>query len=114
MNIAIIGANGHIGSRLVQEALDRGHQVTAIVRDPTKGQQHACLQIVVGNVLQPESLFKAVTGQDVLISAYSPGFKPDSDQSTFSTVAYNLIQVVKLAHVPRLLIVGGAGSLEIA
>lgn len=114
MKIAIIGANGHIGSRLVQEALDRGHEITAVVRDPAKVQQrHAHLRIVRGDVLQPESIVKVVAGHDILISAYSAGFKPDSDQSTFSTAAHNLIDVVKLAHIPRLVVVGGAGSLEV-
>lgn len=115
MKVTIIGANGHIGSRLVQEALDRGHEVTAIVRDLAKmQQQHNHLSVVQGDALHTESFLNAVVRQDVLISAYSAGFHPDSDQSTFSTVANNLIDVVKRANIPRLLIVGGAGSLEVA
>jgi hypothetical protein len=115
VKIAVIGANGHIGSRLVQEALNRGHEVTAIARDPAKVQQsHEHLRVIAGDILQPESVLDAVTGQDVLISAYSAGFGPDSDQSTFSTAAHNLINLIKKAHLPRLVVVGGAGSLEVA
>ncbi len=115
MKLAIIGANGHIGSRLVQEALYRGHEVTAIVRDPAKMQvHHAHLQVVQGDALHPESILKAAAGQDILISAYSAGFGAENDQSTFSTVAHTLINIVRQAHVSRLLVVGGAGSLEVA
>jgi putative NADH-flavin reductase len=114
MKLAIIGANGHIGRRLVQEALNRGHEVTAIVRDPAKvGQTHDHLRVVKGDALQPENIQAAASGHDALISAYSPGFGPGFDQSNLSKVAHNLIRVVKEAHIPRLLIVGGAGSLEV-
>jgi len=113
VKIAIIGANGHIGSRLLQEALNRGHDVTAIVRDPSKVKQsHPHLKVVKGDALVRESILKLADGHDVLISSYNPGFGPNDDQSLYSVVARTLIDVMKTAKIGRLLIVGGAGSLE--
>jgi putative NADH-flavin reductase len=115
MKIAIVAAAGRIGSRLVQEALDRGHEVTAIVRDPAKVTiQNPRLTVVQGDALNVDSLVKAISGHEAVVSAYSPGFGPNDDQSLFSTAGHNLVEAVKQADVPRLLVVGGASSLEVA
>jgi putative NADH-flavin reductase len=70
MNIFIAGANGGIGRQVVQQALDGGHRVTALVRDPSKlSITHPSLLIVRGDVLQPSSFEAALKGQDVVVSA---------------------------------------------
>lgn len=99
--IAIIGATGRAGSQLLEEALRRGHSVTAIARDTSK--IGACAGVVSKNVdvLDAAALQDAVAGHDAVISA-----------AHFATVpASALIGPVKQAGVKRLLVVGGAGSL---
>jgi uncharacterized protein len=115
MKIAIISASGRIGSRLVNEALSRGHEVTAVVRHPEKvTTQHDHLTVVQGDATDLTSLINAVKGSEVTISAYSPGFMPTDDQSLFSVVGRNLIEAVKHGATSRVIVVGGAGSLEVA
>ncbi|GMA98490.1 NAD(P)-dependent oxidoreductase [Pelosinus sp. IPA-1] len=112
MKIALIGASGTVGQRILKEALTRGHQVVAIVRDPSRvTQQDEKLRVVVGDLLDDESIRKAIAGYDVVISAYGPSH---GAEDTMQTVNQGLIDAVKQAGVQRLLIVGGAGSLEVA
>jgi len=112
MKIALIGASGNVGQRILQEALTRGHQVAAIVRDPARiTQKDEKLCVVAGDLLNGESLSQAVAGYDVVISAYGPSL---GAENTMKAMAQKLIDAVKQAGVQRLLIVGGAGSLEVA
>jgi putative NADH-flavin reductase len=99
--IAIIGATGRAGSQLLEEALRRGHSVTAIARDTSKIGQRA--GVVTRNVdaLDASALQAAIAGHDVVISA-----------AHFATLpASAVVGPVKKAGVKRLLVVGGAGSL---
>lgn len=99
--IAIIGATGRAGSQLLEEALRRGHSVTAIARDTSKIGQRAGVVAKNVDALDAEALQAAVAGHDVVISA-----------AHFSTLpASAVIGPVKKAGVNRLLVVGGAGSL---
>jgi len=112
MKLALIGATGTIGQRILREALDRGHQVTAIVRNPSRlTQQNSNLRVVTADIFNPESVAKAVAGQNAVISAYGA---PHGQDQLLSDVARSLVQGVKQAGVQRLLVVGGAGSLEVA
>jgi putative NADH-flavin reductase len=112
MRIALIGANGTVGQRILQEALTRGHQVAAIVRDPSRiTKKNENLSIATGDILDERSISKAIAGSDVVISAYGP---PHGQEETMKAVTQALIDAVKEAGVKRLLIVGGAGSLEVA
>ena len=99
--IAIIGATGRAGSQLLEEALRRGHSVTAIARDTSKiGQRNGVFSQNV-DALDAVALQAAIEGHDVVISA-----------AHFSTLpASAVIGPVKKAGVNRLLVVGGAGSL---
>lgn len=99
--IAIIGATGRAGSQLLEEALRRGHSVTAIARDPSRLQGREGVSTVALDVTRGEGLEQAVAGYDVVLSA-----------AHFATVpAQAIIGPVKKAGVKRLLVVGGAGSL---
>jgi putative NADH-flavin reductase len=99
--IAIIGATGRAGSQLLEEALRRGHSVTAIARDTSKIGQRAGVVAKNVDALDAEALQAAVAGHDVVISA-----------AHFATLpASAVIGPVKQAGVKRLLVVGGAGSL---
>lgn len=99
--IAIIGATGRAGSQLLEEALRRGHSVTAIARDPSKIGQRAGVATRKVDALDAQALRAAVEGHDVVISA-----------AHFATLpASAVVGPVKKAGVKRLLVVGGAGSL---
>ncbi|WP_191485304.1 NAD(P)-dependent oxidoreductase [Pseudomonas sp. FEN] len=99
--IAIIGATGRAGSQLLEEALRRGHSVTAIARNPAKIGARVGVASKALDALDAAALEAAVAGHDVVISA-----------AHFATLpAAAVIGPVKKAGVKRLLVVGGAGSL---
>ena len=108
MKIAIIGATGLVGAKILSESLDRGHAVTAIVRNPERLPAHPRLMAAKGDATKPEELAALAAGHDAVISAFNPG----KDES--GTGARTIVDAVKRAGVERLLVVGGAGSLEIA
>jgi hypothetical protein len=113
MNIALIGASGFIGSALLKEALARGHEVKALVQTPSRLGAAPRLTAVKADVTDEGALAGQLKGADAVISAFSGHAQAD-------TLAYYLrgiaaiIQATREAGVPRLLVVGGAGSLEVA
>lgn len=112
--IAIFGANGTIGSRVLDEALRRGHRVTAVVRDPAKiARTDPNLTVTTGDILDPASVAEAATGQDVLISAVGGGDGP-GHIATIEPAAKSLVAGLRSLGdaAPRLIAVGGAGSLR--
>jgi len=113
MKISLIGASGFVGSAILKEALDRGHEVTAIVRHPEKLQPHPKLHSQKGDVYNADEVARLVAGHGAVISAFNPGWtNPDIyKQQVRGTRA--IIDGVKKAGVKRLLFVGGAGSLEV-
>ena len=113
MKIALIGATGFVGSAILQEALQRGHEVTAIVRNPEKVKPHPKLRPNKADVQKGDEVTRSVAGHDAVISAFNPGWSnPDIyNQQVKGTRA--IIDGVKKAGVKRLLFVGGAGSLEV-
>ena len=113
MKLALFGASGTIGQRILREALSRGHTVTAIVRDPSRiTEQAPDLRTTVGNILDPKSVADAVAGHDAVVSAFGPG--RDQRVETVAEAVRSLIAGLKAAGVKRLAFVGGAGSLEVA
>ncbi|CAM5407165.1 MULTISPECIES: NAD(P)-dependent oxidoreductase [Streptomyces] len=112
--IAIFGANGTIGSRVLDEALRRGHQVTAVVRDPAKiTKTDPNLAVTTGDILDPASVAAAAQGQDVLVSAVGGGDGP-GHIATIKPAAESLVAGLRTLGeaAPRLISVGGAGSLR--
>lgn len=110
--IALFGATGTIGTRVLREALDRGHEVTAVVRDPAKLADSGA-EVMLGDVLDPHSVAEAAAGQDVVVSAVGPG---GGDPAVLVTAAKSLIGGVCTLGPdvprPRVIAVGGAGSLR--
>ncbi|SEG46206.1 NAD(P)-dependent oxidoreductase [Bosea lathyri] len=104
MTIALIGATGHIGSRLLAELSSRGHKVTAIVRNPENVPVLPGVAAVKGDVFDKDGLAKLLAGHDVVISAVH--FTASDPKA--------LIAAVKQSGAKRYLAVGGAGSLEVA
>src|SRR5690606_8508020 len=106
MKIALIGATGYVGSRLLAEALARGHHVTAIVRKTEELPTHVHLKGVQADATDAVALAKIVEGHDAVITSFNPGH--DADGRGTSAI----IEGVRRARVVRLLAVGGAGTLE--
>lgn len=104
MKVALIGVTGRVGSRLLAELLRRGHQVTGIARDTSKITPRPNLVLKSADANRPDQLAPLLKGRDAVFSALK-----------FATAdAAAVIAAVKQAAVPRLLVVGGAGTLEVA
>jgi putative NADH-flavin reductase len=118
LDIVIYGATGEVGSHVVHEALDRGHRVTAVSRRPEQVDiQHDNLSVVKGDLLDKASVTETVTGKDVVILSVR-GVIGDSGspESALQFIAAEmLIDAVfqQGDRAPRLLHVGGSGSLEV-
>lgn len=117
--IALFGATGTVGTRVLREALRRGYEVTAVVRDPAgfpdtmAGTGTGTIVVVRGDVLDPASVAAVAAGHDVVVSAFEPGRGNPTD---LLTAAESLIGGVRSLRgdpsAPRVVIVGGAGSLR--
>ena len=103
MKVALIGASGRVGTRILAELLSRGHRVTGIVRHPGKLEPHDGLTPRQGDALDEDGLVALLRGHDAVISSVRFA---DTDPR-------KLINAVKNSGVPRYLVVGGAGSLEV-
>jgi uncharacterized protein len=113
MKIALIGATGFIGSALLKEALARKHQVTALVAHPDKLGAASNLTSLGTDVLDEAKLATQLKGHDAVISAFS-GHAQSNTYDYYLQGIRAIIGAVKRGEVPRLLVVGGAGSLEVA
>jgi putative NADH-flavin reductase len=102
--IALIGASGNVGTRILNELVSRNHQVTAIVRDPSKVPARAGVTAARGDAADPAGLADVLKGHDAVVSALR----------FLDTDAQALIGAVRTSGVKRYLVVGGAGSLFVA
>jgi putative NADH-flavin reductase len=131
MRLFILGATGGIGSQLVEQALARGHRVTALVRSPERmGRSHERLTILGGDPLDTEQLRRTLPDHDVVISAIGPTPRPGpslpairilpkslrngngrrvrSEHSVHRDLARSLVLAMESAAVWRLLVVSSA------
>ncbi|WP_041656696.1 NAD(P)-dependent oxidoreductase [Azoarcus sp. KH32C] len=113
MKIALIGASGYVGSALLREALARGLQVKALVSNPAKIAAQAGLEVAKVDVLDTAALAAQLRGVDAVVSAFS-GHAQSDVFGYYVQGIRSIIAAAKEARVPRLLVVGGAGSLEVA
>jgi uncharacterized protein len=111
MKLFLLGVTGNAGQAILQEALSRGHTVTAAARQTGHFQPVGKATIVTADALDTQTLTVAIKGHDAVIAAIS-GRK--SGHNTVAAAASNLLAAMPLAGVSRLLWVGGAGSLEVA
>ena len=111
MNVILFGATGNAGARILKELLARGHQVTAIVRDPAKLSSQPGLTVRKGDLADLAQIAEAVRGTEAVVSAYGPGLHAPGD---LVPAPQRLVAGLKQAGGRRLLMVGGAGSLEVA
>lgn len=110
--VALIGASGFVGSAILNELLNRGYQVEALVRQPEKiTVSNAALTVTKVDVADQQSLEAIIKGYDNVISAYNPGWaNPNLYEDTLTNYP-KILNAAKNAGVKRLLIVGGAGTL---
>ena len=109
MKIVLYGASGNSGSRILAELQSRGHEVTAVARHPEKVASDA--KSVRDDLSNVEQVASIIAGADAVVSAYAP---PQNDTDQLIGVTTRLIEAVRKAGVSRLIVVGGAGSLEVA
>lgn len=119
LKITVYGASGMIGSGITNEALNRGHHVTGITRNPSNIKiQHENLSTAKGDVTVPESVTEQIAGQDVVITAVRGNNSPDGNPDPKQSVEYRAAQALMTAvrslgnNAPRLVFVGGASTLE--
>jgi putative NADH-flavin reductase len=109
MKVVLFGATGKTGSRVLEELVSRGHDVTAAARDVAKLPKSVkATQDDLGDAARTA---RTIAGADAVISAYAP---PADDTDQLIGVTQRQIEAVRHAGVDRLLVVGGAGGLEVA
>ncbi|MBF0648932.1 MULTISPECIES: NAD(P)-dependent oxidoreductase [Dysgonomonas] len=114
MKVALIGATGFVGSHLLQELVNRGFEVTAVARSVDKipvkdGKPKA----VAADVTDVKALASVLKGNDVVLSAFNPGWSNPNIYNDFMKGSEAIQQAVKEAGVKRYVMIGGAGSLYI-
>jgi uncharacterized protein len=117
MKIVLYGATGKAGSRILTELLGRGHEVVAMVRNPDKLAAKDGLTVEQGDLSRVEAIAKAIGGAQAVVSAYAP--PPDKTGELIDVTERQIAAVQRVSqqansteHAPRLIVVGGAASLE--
>ncbi|KQM87646.1 3-beta hydroxysteroid dehydrogenase [Sphingomonas sp. Leaf23] len=103
MIVAVLGASGNAGSEITRELARRGHHVRAIARHPEKIPSGGGITRLAGDAQDPEALAQLIGGVDAVVSALH-----------FDVTADTLLAALRTAGVERLLVTGGAASLEVA
>lgn len=110
-NVLLIGATGFVGTAILNELVNRGHRVTAVVRDVEKLAGKKGIEAVKADVADVDAIAKLAEGKDAIISSYNPGWA-NPDIARLTTENYpKIVEAAKKSDVKRLLIVGGAGTL---
>lgn len=109
--VVLIGATGFVGSAILNELVERGHEVIAVVRNVEKLPKNALVKPVKEDVGNEDAIAKLLEGKDAVISAYNPGWtNPNIAQETIVNYRH-ILAAAKKSGIGRLLIVGGAGTL---
>ena len=110
-NVLLIGATGFVGSAVLNELVERGHNVTAVVRNVEKIAKNDLVTAVKEDVANVEAIAKLAEGKDAIISAYNPGWMNPEIATLIIENYPKILEAAKQSGVERLLIVGGAGTL---
>ncbi|MEU3742248.1 NAD(P)H-binding protein [Streptomyces sp. NPDC032198] len=110
MNITVFGAAGNVGRRVVAEAVDRGHEVTAVVRDPARATGlPSAAAIRTGDAADPRTVTALAAGQDLVVSATRPAPGREPELAAVTRALFTGLHGTGV----RLLLVGGAAGLTI-
>ncbi|NYI04299.1 NAD(P)-dependent oxidoreductase [Allostreptomyces psammosilenae] len=116
MKIVLFGATGMVGSRIAVEAVSRGHELTAASRSGRVpggvGEGH--VTALAGDASSADAVAELAAGQDAVASALAPPRDGADPRGPFLAVNKALVEGVRAAGVRRLVVVGGAGSLEVS
>jgi putative NADH-flavin reductase len=119
MKIVLYGATGRAGSRILTELLGRGHEVVAVVRNLDKLAPNDGLTVQQGDLSSVEAIAEAIGGAQAVVSAYGP--PADKTDQLLDVTKREIAAVQQVSqqanspeNAPRLIVVGGAGSLEVA
>ena len=111
MKIVIFGGTGNVGSAIVAEAADRGHEVRAVSRRAPSAELPSGASWQAGDADDRDSVRSLAAGADVVVSAIGPSREPGGDPQAF---VGTLLALAEAVGSTRLVVVGGAGSLEAA
>jgi putative NADH-flavin reductase len=111
MNVVVYGATGNSGKEIVKELLSRGHKVTAVARKLDSLKAEEGLTAKTDDLSNVEKIAEIIKGADAVVNAYAP---PPADTDALLGVTERQIAAVKKVGGVRLLVVGGAGLLEVA
>ncbi|GGL03591.1 NADH-flavin reductase [Sphaerisporangium melleum] len=107
MKLTVFGATGRTGREVVQQALDAGHQVTAVVRDPARLPiSHSALEVITADVTSPAALRPALAGRDAAISALGPNSRKEAGIA--AAALHAIVRAMETAGVPRLVVLSAA------
>jgi putative NADH-flavin reductase len=112
MKVALYGATGKAGSRIIKELVSRGHTVTALVRNPANvAQLEPGVVVKKDDLSDPTKIAAAIDGAEAVISAYGP---PQDDPDAIVGVTERQVEALNYGSNARLIVVGGAGTLNVA
>jgi putative NADH-flavin reductase len=112
MNIVLLGATGQLGQAILKQALEKGHSVKALVRNPAKlDLQHDCLEIVQADVLHDSSdrIAMLLAGSDAVISAIGTGYSVKIT-TIYSKGTQTIVEAMEKANIRRLVVVSSCGT----
>ncbi len=109
MKILILGATGGTGAELVRQGLERGHDVSVLVRSPEPAAMPSSVRVFKGDLLDISTLGVPLQGQDAVLSAI--GTKLSRKPTTqLSDGARNLISALEHSGPKRLIVITGIGA----
>lgn len=108
--VLVLGATGGTGRLIVSQALEHGHQVSALVRSPEKASKLDGVRLVVGDVRDEKALREALKGQDAVVSALGTPASPFREVTLLSTATRALVNAMNAEHVSRLICITGIGA----
>lgn len=111
MKVALIGASGFVGAAVLNELVQRGHEVTAVVRNTGKIKQQENVSTAKADVFDAAQVANAVKGHDAVVSTFNAGWTNPNLYNEFLEGCKSIQEGVKQSGVKRYFVVGGAGSL---
>jgi putative NADH-flavin reductase len=111
MKVVLYGASGRAGSRILNELIERGHGVVAVARNADARKERMGVTPANDDLSDVSRTAQVIQGADAVISAYAP---PQNDTDELVSVTQRLVEAIARSGVPRFLMVGGAGSLEVS
>jgi putative NADH-flavin reductase len=112
MRVVVYGATGNSGREIVKELLSRGHEVVAVARNVAAVAAQPKLTAKSGDLSDVDKIAETIAGADVVVNAYAP--PPDNTDALVEVSKRQIEAVKKAGGKARLIVVGGAGLLEVA